>query len=485
VLRDGKFTLQGFLTIFDVFISQNRLEVPWAVLRNFGHDDELNLVIPEDMSRGDDFSEIVASEWRLSAEEESFLTNLFYQYDCDKDGVLVSDETRRVFSVLPTSLPPWSERGKSVFRGCPSMPKIETEGSSPSSSMLGVPFDSALEMSPLPSSAPESSPSSPSVLSASGITISSSPLPSVDVSKDTTPPSGVLGSRPLSYLNWMNHWHMLCTISPSICRVELYRLGYVYDPRTQKQGRANQVEPVPRPKTTNLIDGMPSVIVRALIVGSKVSGSAALIQKFHGKTNLLDTSSDYPETSCAVLKILLPEHGNSSKDETKVETAVHLILTRMPLDKDINNTSQQTKLVCLLEKGVYDLALLVYDSSDSFDSVKHFEATMLNDKMPRIFVSTSPDQIPEAIDHCQVTKMDPPRFVAVDKSQTDSDLVEFLVNFAKRPRRNTSKRRKLIWLGGLVTAGITVVIGFTIGRKKKADGSEKSWLKCLLDLVSY
>jgi Ras family protein T1 len=278
---------------------------------------------------------------------------------------------------------------------------------------------------------------------------------------------------------------MLCTISPSICRVELYRLGYVYDPRTQKQGRANQVEPVPRPKTTNLIDGMPSVIVRALIVGSKVSGSAALIQKFHGKTNLLDTSSDYPETSCAVLKILLPEHGNSSKDETKVETAVHLILTRMPLDKDINNTSQQTKLVCLLEKGVYDLALLVYDSSDSFDSVKHFEATMLNDKMPRIFVSTSPDHIPEAIDHCQVTKMDPPRFVAVDKSQTDSDLVEFLVNFAKRPRRNTSKRRKLIWLGGLVTAGITVVIGFTIGRKKKADGSEKSWFKCLLDLMSY
>lgn len=29
VVRDGKFTVAGFLAIFDVFISQNRLDVPW------------------------------------------------------------------------------------------------------------------------------------------------------------------------------------------------------------------------------------------------------------------------------------------------------------------------------------------------------------------------------------------------------------------------------------------------------------------------
>lgn len=40
VVRDGKFTVSvtGFLAIFDVFISQNRLDVPWRVLRKFGYD---------------------------------------------------------------------------------------------------------------------------------------------------------------------------------------------------------------------------------------------------------------------------------------------------------------------------------------------------------------------------------------------------------------------------------------------------------------
>ena len=35
VIRDGKFTVSGFLAIFDVFITQNRLEVPWKILRYF------------------------------------------------------------------------------------------------------------------------------------------------------------------------------------------------------------------------------------------------------------------------------------------------------------------------------------------------------------------------------------------------------------------------------------------------------------------
>jgi hypothetical protein len=59
-----------------------------------------------------------------------------------------------------------------------------------------------------------------------------------------------------------------------------------------------------------------------------------------------------------------------------------------------------------------------------------------------------------------------------------------LIRYVQKSRRNTSKRRKLLWLGGLVTAGITVVIGLTIGRKKNA-GNDKAWFKSLLDLMSF
>lgn len=490
VLSEGKFTLQGFLTIFDVFISQNRLEVPWKCLRCFGYDDELNLTIPSAMSESDDYNVVVASDWRLSAEEESFLTNMFHLYDCDKDGVLSSDEIRNMFSVLSHPLPPWSERGKDLFRGCPSMPRIENEETSPTSSMIGVPFDATLEMSPLPPTARDISPDSPSMLSASGITISSSPLPSIDVSKDTTPPSETLGSKPISYLAWMNHWHMLSTFSPSICRVELYRLGYdVCNPNDHsKRGPApsryrqgSRVDPRSSATVPPKIK-MPTLFVRALIIGNEESGCANLIRKLHGGSHVFDVALRQPETTCSVSKILLPNR-NRKDDEAGVKTVVHYIFTHITLGEstDVDSTD---KLTYLLEQGVYDMAVLVYNSSESFESVKQFEADRLNEKMPRIFVSTASNQLSQAINHCRVTKLESPRVVDVEKPQIDPEFTEYLVDFTQRPHRDRSKRRKLVWLGCLVTAGITVVLGLTIGRKRKT-GYEKSWLKSFLDLVAY
>ncbi|KAL3783394.1 hypothetical protein ACHAWO_012865 [Cyclotella atomus] len=487
VLREGKFTLQGFLTIFDVFISQNRLEVPWKVLRSFGHADDLNLVIPSTLSECDDFTNIVVSKWRLSDEEKSFLANLFDRYDSDKDGVLATDETRKVFSVLSNPLPPWSERGKGLFDGCPSLPRIENEGTSPSSSMIGVPFDTALEMSPLPTSTQESSPDSPSMLSASGITISSSPLPSVDVSKDTTPPSGSLGLRPISFLMWMNHWHMLCIVSPSVFRLELYRLGYVCnvtpkDVPGSSACRMQTKQGLPRVVAPGF--DIPSLFVRALVIGGKSSGSDSLIRKLHGESNAIDTMLDHPETSCSVSKLLLPKHS-SKNDAANVETAVHLIITHVLLNESPNSvTDEQEKLVTLLQEGVYDMAVLVYNSPETFNTVKSFDKAVMNYKMPKIFVSTAPIQESAAIDYCEDNRLEVPCVTDVDQSQLDPTFIEYLIRYVQKPRRNTSKRRKLLWLGGLVTAGITVVIGLTIGRKKNA-GNDKGWFKCLLDLVSF
>lgn len=480
VLSEGKFTPQGFLTIFDVFISQNRLEVPWKCLRCFGYDDELNLTIPSAMSESNEYNHIVASDWRLSAEEESFLTNIFHLYDCDKDGILASNDIRSLFSVLSNPLPPWSERGNDLFRGCPSMPRIENEGTSPTSSMIGVPFDGTLEMSPLPPTTHDISPDSPSMLSASGITISSSPLPSIDVSKDTTPPSETVGSKPVSYLAWMNHWHMLATISPSICRVELYRLGYVRNPNElvrqdrvpSRYTKASRV--APRSSTT--------LFVRALIIGNEESDCVNLIRKLHGGSYAFDATLHHPETTCSVSKILLP-NTNKRGEETGVKTVVHYIFTHIPLGES-NDKANTNKLTALLEEGVYDMALLVYNSSESFKSVKQFEADILNEKMPRIFVSTASNQLPQAINHCRDTKLDEPRVIDMGKPQIDPEFTEYLIDFAQRPQQDRSKRRKLVWLGCLVTAGITVVLGLTIGRKKKS-GNDKGWFKCLLDLVAY
>ncbi|KAL3799822.1 LOW QUALITY PROTEIN: hypothetical protein HJC23_010472, partial [Cyclotella cryptica] len=513
VVRNGKFTLAGFLTIFDVFMSQNRLEVPWKVLRKFGYDDQLNLVIPSSMSEGDDFITFEPKKWKLDSAELSFLANLFHQFDSDGDGILASGETRSIFSVVPNSLPPWSERRRNLFRGCLSVPRIEEEGTSPASSMVGVQFDPSIEMSPLPASSPSSDPSSPSIMSASGLTITSSPLPSISVSEEATLPSGnTVASRPLSYFAWMNHWHMLCTISPSICRAELYRLGNVYEVKGSESYPCHShiTRPIPRPTDASSRANIPSIIVRALIIGSRESGSAALTRKLHGEKCLNEFSTlDSLETSCSVSKILWPPQ-NSDTEDIAVETILHLIVTEVPLDTNTSATdisNQHKRLSLLLGEGVYDMAVLVYNLSSerSFDLVKQFEDLVLNDNMPRIFVGTTTDstksvQLPQAIDHCKVMDLEPPCIVTIGKSQTDPGLINVLVCCAKHRRRNGSvfrstphgeykrrkaaNKRKLLWFGGIVTAGITVVIGLTICRKKKG-GTEKSWLKSLFAFVSY
>ena len=72
VVREGKFTVAGFLAIFDVFISQNRLDVPWQALRTFGYDDSLNLKVPESIYNGPE-----DASWSLTSCARKFLCDLF------------------------------------------------------------------------------------------------------------------------------------------------------------------------------------------------------------------------------------------------------------------------------------------------------------------------------------------------------------------------------------------------------------------------
>ena len=133
VLQDDKFTIQGFLTMFDVFIGQNRLDVVWQALRKFNYDDDLNLHIPDSIMNPEDDVGGTTSSWKLSSTAKQFLTNIFRQFDSDKDGYLSPDDIITIFSVLPPpALPPWHPlRAPELFEGCFSVPKESpTNGSS-------------------------------------------------------------------------------------------------------------------------------------------------------------------------------------------------------------------------------------------------------------------------------------------------------------------------------------------------------------------
>jgi hypothetical protein len=130
VVRDGKFTVSGFLAIFDVFISQNRLDVPWRVLRKFGYDDELHLHVPSSVSMPSD-----DKRWKLTSAARKFLAAVFPQFDSNHDGILSADDVAAIFSIVPDpSLPPWNPvRAADVFAGCFSSPKEPPPSSSTSS----------------------------------------------------------------------------------------------------------------------------------------------------------------------------------------------------------------------------------------------------------------------------------------------------------------------------------------------------------------
>mmetsp|Transcript_33057 Transcript_33057/g.69568 ORF Transcript_33057/g.69568 Transcript_33057/m.69568 type:complete len:839 (+) Transcript_33057:42-2558(+) len=485
VIRDGKFTVAGFLAIFDVLItSQNRLEVPWGVLRTMGYDDALNLLIPASIfprrENGLEFAYLHDDDWRLTSSDIDFLTSIFLQFDSDCDGALSSAEIHSIFSVLSSPQPPWCEPG--LFRDCLSVPLIGNEESSPASP--GATFDQDI------GSSPTSRPSSPSsMISASGITISSSPLPSVDISKDSEfiRRKAVPELTPLSFLSWMNHWHMICTISPSIARAELYRLGHVFEPPPPRILHSmSRVGPAAS-RVTPMIN-MPSTFIRAIVLGSKDSGKRGLVQKLHRRhcSHGDMHEMEYPATSCSVSKTIQPDCA---------ETIVHLILTEVPaldMSSDTEKRNLKNKVDILLGqetsgKRPYDMVLLVFDATNiqSLEFAKELERNVLTEEIPRVFVGTTnkavgcrPCASNVAHEHCKCMDLEPPLIVSLGEETLDPSVLEHLVSCAQdghqyavsfrstphseRKRRDT-KRRKVLWIGGLVT----VVLGLTLTRKKK------------------
>ena len=497
VVREGKFTVAGFLAIFDVFISQNRLDVPWQALRSFGYDDHLNLKVPEHIYSGPE-----DASWSLTSSSRKFLSNLFYQFDSDHDGILSLDDMDAIFSILPDpSLPPWHPiRSRELFGESfsrPIMPYTELPTSESTSSTSSIPGISQS-------------------LSASGITIiSNESYPSVDVSSIDR---ATLVSTPLTFLDWMGLWHNISVISPGATRAELFRLGHTECTKTNRRRGGKKSIPPTRECTPDSI--LPSRELRVLLLGSPGSGKTALINSLCTGTTkdpLKTTNTTRPETTNTFVR-MKRRKTKSSKGEVYEMIAVHLIITEVPEAEAENRAIQRKQVSEILLNGGCDLAVLAFDSTNSASLVyaKHLESSLLTEDLARVFVATKSDQcgsthdqdeendgwkpttvIDDAAMHCRELDLEPPLITSATEVHTTGHLGEqnrtqALGHFARcvlkeagieplrakpheeQKRREASKRRnrKMIWFGvGVGVAAAVVGYLWTGGSSSGSTGA--------------
>jgi GTPase SAR1 family protein/Ca2+-binding EF-hand superfamily protein len=429
VLQDDKFTVQGFLTMFDVFISQNRLDVVWQALRKFNYDDDLNLHIPDSIVNPEqyDMRTTISSSWKLSSAAKLFLTNLFRQFDSDNDGYLSPDDIITIFSILPPpALPPWHPlRAPDLFDGCFSIPKeAPTNGSSSSTESPGeFGGDTSLIV---PSTTMVSLHQDQSMLSTSGVSIlsASDSLPTLDV-------GGMYPiSNSLSYLEWMGHWHTISATSPFITRVELYRLGYVENNNNKISDRrrssrrlsyhkSKQKMSIPLSfgnETANPYHDtvIPSCEILVTVLGKRNCGKTALLNALcgsnetalHNNCRAVDTSITYrPETSTAYIKLkrsYATKSKSSSNDREGEELVVHMVFMDVPESAAVRQGKHIRQLNELFGPAnatfndrFCDLAILVFDSNDasSLALALDLEAKLLLKDTPRLFVATKNDLV--------------------------------------------------------------------------------------------
>jgi len=485
VVRDGKFTVAGFLAIFDVFISQNRLDVPWQALRSFGYDDNLNLQVPDHIYNGPE-----DASWALSSSARRFLSDLFYQFDKDHDGVLSLDAVDAIFSIIPEpSLPPWHPiRSRELFGECFSLPKMPYTELPKSESTVSTSLHFGTQS-----------------LSASGITIiSNESFPSVDISSMDR---ATLVLTPLTFLDWMGLWHSISVISPTITRAELFRLSHIEDIKATRRGRGRKKSVAPiRESTPDSL--LPSRELRVLLLGSPSSGKTTLINYLCGRRtkDLLNiTKTVSPETSSTFVRMKRKKTKPKKGDEYET-VAVHLIITEVPEVEAENRVQQQEYLSKILSDGGCDLVALTFDSTNSASLAyaKHLESSLLTEYVSRVYVATKSDQcsptqdrdeeeddewqpttvIDEAAIHCREIDLEPPLITSASESTANSsgDLGErnrsqALGHLARcclketgfhhlrakpheeRKRREASRRRnrKMIWFGVGVGVAAAVV----------------------------
>ena len=465
VVQDGKFTVAGFLAIFDVFVSQNHLDVPWLVLRKFGYSNDLDLAIPPQKTKSS----------KLTKSDCQFLEALFHQFDSEGAGSLSGENLAEIFSIVPgPSLPPWHPvRAEKLLTGCFSVPIFGRDGA-------GCSGSTGEELS----------------VSASGITIASAAsLPTVvgAGNADWNIPSSPL-LAPMSFYQWMGHWHMLANISPAAARAELFRLGHA--------SPASEGAP-PRTKRKKAPPSVPSAELVVYVLGSQGCGKSSLLHLLGDW--LLDPKETEPtmrpETSTA--HKIVRRRPKDNKEE-KEDIVVHYIFTEVPCDAD------RKQLANLLKHNRPSLAVFCFDSEKSLLDAMEIETELLDDDVARVFVvvakgdktgSADIEVVARATAHCHDLDLEAPITInTFDATPFDRDAIlthlarcgldvkTGLESLKSRPhaeqkKREAMRRRKMIWLGGLVSVSVAVAVGVGLlwgsGKARKAT-NRFGWLAELI-----
>ncbi|KAF4322978.1 hypothetical protein BBO99_00001060 [Phytophthora kernoviae] len=102
--RSGLF-VEGFIYLWWLFIDRNRPESGWQVLRCLGYNNDLHLEIsPERLQLPPHDNDESA---QLTVQTIEFLTNLFRQFDANKDNNIAENEIETIFSICEDERPPW------------------------------------------------------------------------------------------------------------------------------------------------------------------------------------------------------------------------------------------------------------------------------------------------------------------------------------------------------------------------------------------
>lgn len=484
MLQDGKFTVAGFLAIFDVFISQNRLDVPWKVFRKFGYTNNLELTIPPQKFN-------INSVSKLTKADCKFLAALFQQFDTNGKGTLSARNLADIFSLVPgPALPPWHPmRADTLLKGCFSVPVFGRDISRELASRGGGGSMSE-ELS----------------VSASGITIASAAtLPTVGGATDVVDWNTTISNTlaPMSFYQWMGHWHMLSTISPDAAQAELFRLGHVSGTVTAPGGTHL------RSKRKKLAPTVPSEVLVLYVLGSQGCGKSSLLHLLGD--SLMDPKETEPtlrpETSTAHL--IMGRRRKDNKEE-KEEIVVHFIFTEVPRQTD------RTQLAPLLKQSRPCLVVFCFDSEKSLSDAMELEAELLDDDVARVFVFTTKGDgdedtvVKNASVHCHDLDLEPPlavntfhpdvmtmeKTIKADRNVILSHLARCGLDemsgldglkskpHAEEKRRLAMRRRKMIWLGGLVTVSVAVAVSVGVlwssSKTQKTSTSRFGWLTELL-----
>ncbi|RLN37849.1 hypothetical protein BBJ28_00000471, partial [Nothophytophthora sp. Chile5] len=102
--RNGLF-VEGFIYLWWLFIDRNRPESGWQVLRSLGYNNDLHLEIPPERIQLSPYEEDQATQ--LTGQAVDFLTNLFRQFDANKDNNIAEDEVEAIFSICEDEAAPW------------------------------------------------------------------------------------------------------------------------------------------------------------------------------------------------------------------------------------------------------------------------------------------------------------------------------------------------------------------------------------------